>query len=114
LRNFAEDCFGADFTLLFTTFALFAPFAPTCGATCGATFLSVFLAVILSRIAIAAPSSAGERTVVIPAASSATNFAAAVPFPPATIAPACPMRLPGGAATPAIYATTGLLTCLAM
>ena len=33
----------------------------------------------LSRYAIADPSSAGERTVVIPAASSAANFAAAVP-----------------------------------
>jgi hypothetical protein len=55
-----------------------------------------------SRLAIAEPNSAGERTVVIPAASSASNFAAAVPLPPATIAPAWPIRLPGGAATPAI------------
>ena len=36
----------------------------------------------------AEPISAGERTVVIPAASSAANFAAAVPLPPATMAPA--------------------------
>ncbi len=36
---------------------------------------------------------------------------AAVPLPPATIAPAWPMRLPGnGAVTPAMYATTGFDT----
>src|SRR5882757_7715182 len=59
-----------------------------------------------NRLAMADPISAGERTVVMPAASSASNLAAAVPLPPATMAPACPIRLPGGAATPAIYATT--------
>lgn len=30
-----------------------------------------------------------------------------VPFPPEIIAPACPMRLPGGAVRPAMKATTG-------
>jgi len=68
----------------------------------------------LHRLAMADPISAGERTVVMPAASSASNLAAAVPLPPATMAPACPIRLPGGAATPAIYATTGLVTFLRM
>jgi hypothetical protein len=56
------------------------------------------------------PSSAGDFTVRTPAASKAAYLSAAVPLPPATIAPACPMRLPGGAVSPATYATTGLLT----
>ena len=33
----------------------------------------------------------------------------AVPFPPAIIAPACPIRLPAGAVCPAIYEITGLV-----
>ena len=37
-----------------------------------------------------------------PPASSASAFAAAVPFDPVTIAPAWPMRLPGGASNPAM------------
>ena len=52
--------------------------------------------------AMAAPSSAGERTVVTLAASSAANLSAAVPLPPEITAPAWPMRLPGGAVTPAM------------
>ena len=48
------------------------------------------------------PMSAGERTTSTPADSSAWNFASAVPLPPLMMAPACPMRLPGGAVTPAI------------
>jgi hypothetical protein len=63
-----------------------------------------------SSVAIAEPSSAGDFTVFTPAASSARYLSAAVPLPPATIAPACPIRLPGGAVTPAMYATTGLVT----
>lgn len=55
-----------------------------------------------SRSAIAEPNSTGERTVVTPASSSAAYLASAVPLPPAMIAPACPMRLPGGAVTPAM------------
>jgi hypothetical protein len=54
------------------------------------------------RFANAAPSSAGERTVVTRAASSAANLSAAVPLPPEMTAPAWPMRLPGGAVTPAM------------
>lgn len=50
----------------------------------------------------ASPKSAGDRTVRTPAASNAANFSAAVPFPPEIIAPACPIRLPSGAVTPAI------------
>lgn len=50
----------------------------------------------------ALPISAKLRTVFTPAASSAANFSSAVPFPPAIIAPACPIRLPLGAVTPAM------------
>ncbi len=55
-----------------------------------------------SALAIVSPRSARERTVRTPAFSSAANFSVAVPLPPEMIAPACPMRLPGGAATPAM------------
>ena len=50
----------------------------------------------------ASPISARLLTVRTPAASSAANFSSAVPLPPEMIAPACPIRLPGGAVTPAI------------
>ena len=36
------------------------------------------------------------------ARSKAANFSSAVPLPPEIIAPACPIRLPFGAVTPAI------------
>ena len=52
--------------------------------------------------AIALPSSAGLFTMRAPASSSARNLSAAVPLPPEITAPACPMRLPGGAVTPAM------------
>src|SRR5690606_13004445 len=55
-----------------------------------------------SSSAIAWPRRAGDRTVFTPAASRAANLSAAVPFPPAMMAPAWPMRLPGGAVTPAM------------
>ena len=55
-----------------------------------------------SSYAIARPSSAGDFTVRTRAASSARYLSAAVPLPPAITAPAWPMRLPGGAVTPAI------------
>lgn len=48
------------------------------------------------------PISARLLTVFTPASSSASYFSAAVPLPPAMIAPAWPMRLPGGAVTPAM------------
>ena len=53
----------------------------------------------------------GLSTMLTPAFFSAAYLPAAVPFPPDIIAPAWPMRLPGGAVTPAIYATTGLEIC---
>src|SRR3712207_4964634 len=49
----------------------------------------------------------GVRPTFTPFASSASAFAAAVPFDPDTIAPAWPIVLPGGAVKPAMYATTG-------
>src|SRR5215470_2300398 len=60
---------------------------------------------------IAAPIFAGDFATEIPAASRALIFSAAVPLPPAIIAPACPMRLPGGAVCPAINATIGFVIC---
>jgi hypothetical protein len=47
----------------------------------------------------------------MPAASIARIFSAAVPLPPEMIAPACPMRRPGGAVCPQMKPTTGLVTC---
>src|ERR1700722_14426231 len=75
----------------FLAAAAFLGRGPGCGARLGRS---------ISRIVL--PRSAGDFTVCAPAASSAANFSAAVPLPPATIAPAWPMRLPGGAVTPAI------------
>src|SRR2546423_11413138 len=49
---------------------------------------------------------AGVSAIAIPAALSASIFPAAVPFPPEMIAPAWPMRRPGGPAKPAINAAT--------
>ena len=54
-----------------------------------------------------APSSAGLGASVTPACRKAAIFSAAVPFPPAMMAPAWPMRLPLGAVWPAIKPTTG-------
>src|SRR5690606_19252160 len=65
-------------------------------------FLARVLRVADRRSAMAWPRSAGLLTVRTPALSSAANFSAAVPLPPDTMAPAWPMRLPGGAVTPAM------------
>ena len=51
--------------------------------------------------------SAGELEIVIPADFIASILFSAPPFPPEIIAPACPMRLPGGAVKPAIKPTVG-------
>ena len=59
------------------------------------------------RVATALPRSAGLLTTVTPAASSAAIFSAAVPLPPEMIAPAWPIRRPGGAVCPAMNPTTG-------
>ena len=52
--------------------------------------------------------SLGVGATFAPAASSERIFSAAVPLPPAIIAPACPIRLPGGAVVPAMKHATGL------
>ncbi len=45
----------------------------------------------------------------MPAVLNASIFSAAVPEEPEMIAPACPMRRPGGAVRPAMKPTTGLV-----
>ena len=60
------------------------------------------------------PISAGLCTVRIPAARIALYFSAAVPCPPLMIAPAWPMRRPGGAVCPAMNPTTGFFTFFLM
>src|SRR6202040_1041088 len=52
---------------------------------------------------------AGVSATAIPAAFNASIFPEAVPLPPETIAPACPIRRPGGAVIPAINPATGFL-----
>jgi len=73
-----------------------ALWAPTCD---DARALRSYL---FKHAANADPISAGERTVTTPAAFKARYFASAVPPPREMMAPACPMRLPGGAVTPAM------------
>src|SRR5438128_6418354 len=51
----------------------------------------------------------GVAATATPASLNAAIFAAAVPLPPLTIAPAWPIRRPGGAVAPAIKAATGFL-----
>jgi len=64
------------------------------------------------KLAMASPIFDGLRTTWIPAASRAAIFDFASPLPPEIIAPACPIRLPGGAVYPAIKLTTGRLRLL--
>ena len=54
-------------------------------------------------LAMATPICAGDFTTVTPAPSRAVILSLAVPLPPEMIAPACPIRLPGGAVSPAQY-----------
>src|SRR5215831_3659209 len=59
------------------------------------------------------PRVAGVGHTVMPAASMAAILSLALPLPPAMIAPAWPMRRPGGAVCPAMKPTTGFFTyCL--
>src|SRR6185312_12848937 len=53
--------------------------------------------------------SLGVADTPMPASLKAAIFAAAVPLPPLTMAPAWPMRRPGGAVAPAINPATGFL-----
>src|SRR2546425_6953924 len=63
----------------------------------------------LSAASTASPISAGLCSTRTPHSCSTAIFSAAVPCPPAMIAPAWPIRLPGGAGCPATNATLGLL-----
>src|SRR5579863_5568223 len=62
------------------------------------------------RLLIFSPISAGDEQTVIPASCIALILSFAAPDPPEIIAPAWPMRRPGGAVWPAIKPTTGFFT----
>ncbi len=64
----------------------------------------------LSRALRSGTTSAGRFMTLMPAASKAAIFSAAVPEEPEMMAPACPIRRPGGAVWPAMNPTTGLVT----
>ena len=66
------------------------------------------------RSATSCATSVGVVPTSIPRASSASFFACAVPEEPEMIAPACPIVLPGGAEKPAMYESTGFVTCSPM
>src|SRR3989441_2909145 len=53
------------------------------------------------------PISAGLRVTLMPHSSMTASFSCAVPLPPEMMAPAWPMRLPGGAVMPAMKPTIG-------
>src|SRR2546430_4169020 len=55
-----------------------------------------------------ATTSAGRFMTAMPARANAAILSAAVPLDPAMMAPACPMRRPGGAVCPAMNPITGL------
>src|SRR5205085_9181772 len=61
-----------------------------------------------SRALRRATTSAGRFMTAMPARANAAIFSAAVPLDPAMMAPACPMRRPGGAVCPAMKPITGL------
>lgn len=52
--------------------------------------------------AMSSPASVGLSPTFAPASRKASILASAVPLPPETIAPACPIFFPGGAVTPAM------------
>jgi len=60
---------------------------------------------------ISSPHSVGFCATCAPAAVRASIFACAVPDDPEMMAPAWPILRPGGAVTPAMYATTGFVMC---
>src|SRR2546429_7604334 len=53
------------------------------------------------------PISAGLRVTLMPHSSMTASFSCAVPLPPEMMAPAWPMRFPGGAGMPALEPTLG-------
>ena len=58
-----------------------------------------------------APICAGDREMLTPAASSALILSVAVPLPPEMMAPACPIRRPGGAVRPADMTCSASCRC---
>src|SRR5579871_2168835 len=62
------------------------------------------------RFLTVSPISAGEAHTLMPASCMALILSSALPEPPEIIAPACPMRRPGGAVCPAIKPITGFFT----
>src|SRR5207237_9934525 len=62
-----------------------------------------------SRSLSRATTSAGRFMTAMPARANAAIFSAAVPLDPQMIAPACPMRRPGGAVWPAMKPITGFV-----
>src|SRR5690606_18559561 len=70
-------------------------------------FLAGYAVAAMASV-MALPRSAGLSATVMPAARRAFILSSAVPLPPLMMAPAWPMRLPGGAVRPAMNAATGL------
>src|SRR4029077_5048207 len=62
-----------------------------------------------STLTMVLPRLAGDSATVIPAAFIASILSSAPPLPPAMMAPAWPIRRPGGAVRPAMNPTTGFL-----
>ena len=65
--------------------------------TCHPPRLMIRIRFYLSAFTTPSPMVAGLSETVMPASRRALIFETAVPSPPEMIAPACPMRLPGGA-----------------
>ena len=63
----------------------------------------------MSARSIVLPIIAGESVTWIPASLIALILDCAVPLPPDIMAPACPIRLPGGAVSPAMNPATGYI-----
>jgi len=69
--------------------------------------MSAYASLALITSAIFYPILAGLVTTWIPCDSIYAILLLASPFPPEMIAPACPIRLPGGAVYPAMKLTIG-------
>src|SRR5205823_14996468 len=73
----------------------------------GASHVPLYGVIVYKRALRRSTKSLGRLATPTPAASNAAIFSAAVPDDPEMIAPACPMRRPGGAVCPAMKPTTG-------
>ena len=65
---------------------------------------------LISDFELSSPISAGVGQTVMPASFMAAILSDALPLPPEMMAPAWPMRRPGGAVCPAMKPTTGFFT----